>query len=82
MAKQVNCLYTYTHQLICPSQVIADLYEKYVELIGTTNEAGETMKDGYVVAVGGRGIRQIRIVDTDVNASNNLVRALTWPFVQ
>ena len=31
------------------SQVIADLYERYVELIGTTiNDEGDTMSDGYV----------------------------------
>ena len=31
------------------SQVIADLYEKYIELIGTTiNEEGDTMSDGFV----------------------------------
>ena len=31
-------------------QVIADLYEKYVELIGEPNEDGETMSDGYVTS--------------------------------
>lgn len=31
------------------TQVIADLYERYVELIGTpVGEEGDTMPDGYV----------------------------------
>lgn len=34
---------TRTHE-----QVIADLYEKYIELIGTVKEDGETTSDGYV----------------------------------
>jgi DNA-directed RNA polymerase subunit N (RpoN/RPB10) len=29
-------------------QVIADLYERYVELIGTVKDDGEAMTDGYV----------------------------------
>lgn len=28
-------------------QVIADLYERYIELIGTVKEDGETTSDGY-----------------------------------
>ncbi|KAK5129876.1 hypothetical protein LTR08_002753 [Meristemomyces frigidus] len=28
-------------------KVIADLYERYVELIGTVDESGDTMNDGY-----------------------------------
>lgn len=38
--------------LTLESQVIADLYEKYIELIGTTiNEEGDTMSDGSVKPV-------------------------------
>lgn len=36
-------------------QVIADLYEKYIELIGTVNENGETVGDGYVFLVATKG---------------------------
>ena len=40
----INCMLL-THS----TQVIADLYERYVELIGTpVNEEGDTMPDGYV----------------------------------
>ena len=35
--------------LILGTKVIADLYEKYVDLIGTSiNDEGDTMPDGYV----------------------------------
>lgn len=48
-------------------QVIADLYEKYVELIGQPQEDGETMSDGYVRQYNtGRWQKHDISTDTDV----------------